>query len=164
MKVSTNAVLSVTVTALLTLGMASGVGATQKQQPKKSHGITETAAAQQYVALTKPLDVADRDFALKAKAWTNSTTAQEGEAEAQPAIAALTHFDEKLLTDKWPAADEADIKKLIRNDASAIADLKSLANVNVRNASAWLTKWKRDEQTIGTDAAIVRSDLGLPSN
>ncbi len=50
MNVSTKAALTVAVTAILTLGMASGVGATQKQQqPKKSHGITETAAAKQYV-------------------------------------------------------------------------------------------------------------------
>ena len=153
---STKAALTVAVTAILTFGVASGVGATQTHHA----AITKAAAANQYIALLKAEQ--PPSTALEPIRGKIPTSGKKAEAFVQPAIATLTHFDAKLLNEKWPSGDEADIKAEARDDAHVIADLRKLANINAHNTSTFYRTLSRDEQPAATAAAVVRSDIGLP--
>lgn len=134
-----------------------------KRKKAAAKGITTAAAGKQYLALVAPVNATLSAFGTEANGWTDSTTNAQAEADAQPAISALNSLDGKLLSDKWPAADETDIKSLVTNIAPVTGDLQGLSSVNLLNGSSWEATFQRDASNFSAAVAIVRHDLGLPA-
>jgi len=100
-------------------------------------------------------------FSKAAGAWPSSETGAQAEKSAQPAIAALKAGTAKLTDYPWPSGTVSDVHTLISAVGSLTGDLESLSSVNLFGSSSWASQYTRDVQTVKTDAALVRHDLGL---
>jgi hypothetical protein len=145
------------VLALSVLSSASVVGATTHKKPvPHPKAITEKAAAKQYLADVAPYNAANDAFY---NAWKGVTQASQLEGIVSPFLAASQTFDSLILRQKWPASDRQDVKALVAADEG---DLGSLEGANVSDISTIDGNLSRDANASGSDANILRSDLGLP--
>ncbi len=119
------------------------------------------AAATAYLAVATKLNRALGALSKTAAAWPSSETGAQAEKSAQPAIAALEAGTAKLTEYRWPSDVVSDAHALIGAVGSLTGDLESLSSVNLLSASSWASQFTRDAQTVKTDAALVRHDLGL---
>jgi len=65
---------------------------------------------------------------------------------------AVDACDAALLAVTWPGRAQVDVRSVVRDDATELADLEALN----------LTKARSDAGTLKQDANLVRGDLGLP--
>jgi hypothetical protein len=119
-------------------------------------------AAAIYVAAAAKGNAAMTSFADAAKAWPSSETGAEAEQAAQPAISALKQLDTTLTDYAWPANTTTDVHTLIAAAGAVVGDLEGLSSVNLFSSSTWSAQFIHDYDVVGTDANLVRHDLGLP--
>ena len=126
-------------------------------------GISEKAAAKQYLAISVPLNAAANKLVNLVGGWTNKITNAKAGNQAKPAIAAVLTFNRALASDAWPPSARSDVTALRKADAPLVADLRSLSSENLQNPSPILADFSRDESALGSAANVLRYDLGLPS-
>jgi len=144
----------------IALGIA-GCGETAAMPPATTPNTV--SAAQTYLTAVGSVDTGFTTFGDEVAAWTASTTGASAEAQAQPVIAELKHFQQVLITTSWPADTEADAKTLATDTSKVIGDLEGLSTLNLLDLSTWSATFASDASTLGTQSDIVRHDLGLPA-
>ena len=125
--------------------------------------MTKPQAGQAYLAAVGPYNEAWDRFEKQAAGWTDSTTANEVQAAADPVVKAARGYQAEVLAlaKSYPPAT-ADLKALVNAAGPFIADLASASTLNARNVNSWVRQAARDASNANAAANIVRSDLGLP--
>jgi hypothetical protein len=126
--------------------------------------VSTQSAAAVYAAAATKVNAVLSAFSAAASSWPSSETGPQAAASAGPSITALKVFDTTLTNAQWPANANADVHTLIEADGALSGDLQSLSQVNALSASSWATQFSRDATIDGTDANLVRHDLGLPAS
>ena len=126
--------------------------------------ITTKQAARQYLADAKPYNVANAKFDAAFAKWENEKnhTMAQTSVFVEPMVAAMSTFDRKALSQRWPAKVESAVRALVLDDATFQGDIESLPAVNVLTWSSWVSSFDKDATIDSTAANFVRSDLGLP--
>jgi hypothetical protein len=113
-----------------------------------------------YVAAAAKANAAAASFGTAADAWPASETGAQAEAAAGPLISAMKAFVTSLTDGAWPADATTDVHTLVSAAGAVIGDLDGLDAVT--SLSGWVQQLAHDEGSLGTDADLVRHDLGLP--
>lgn len=126
--------------------------------------ITTKQAAVQYLADVKPYNVAWDKFGAAFEKWAKHTggTAAHTGTFANPMVAAISTFDHKVLSQRWPANARSAIQTLVLDDAVLQGDLEGLPALNNLTLSSWAMSYRKDSTIDSAAADVVRSDLGLP--
>ena len=157
---------AVLVTGLLAAcGSPSARGGSATTSTTAPAGMTRAQAAEDYQSDVGPANAAVGAFQQKAQAWTDSTTATQAEADAQPLIRAINALEPKLLqlAQQYPSA-ATDLKAQVTAAATVAGDLTSLGSQTTFSASSWVQGFTTDAAKLGAASKIVRSDLGLPTS
>lgn len=124
--------------------------------------ITKKAAGKQYLKDVAPLNTQITKFNAESDKWTSATTDAQGEKAATPLIAALRTLQNKLLSQSWPSGAKHDVRVLYNETSSLEADLLTISTISDLDSGSWASKFANDATKVGSDANIVRHDLGLP--
>jgi hypothetical protein len=137
---------------------------TQAPAAKKTAAMTKATAAATFSKDVAPMDAALLTFVSVAKTWTNATPQSTVSAAINPTVAALNPGETKLneLATQYPAA-AANLHALTGAAGSLGATLLSATQQNPFNLSSWFIQLAQADATLGKDASIVRSQLGIPS-
>jgi hypothetical protein len=117
-----------------------------------------------YLRIVAPYNRAVDNFSRQAKALPADATETQLSGLISPLIAATITFNREALAVAWPTNVRADIRTLVTDDGAVMGDLESLNSTDPSTVSQALAAWSRDSSTADNAAAIVRADLGLPSN
>lgn len=151
--------------AAVTLAVALALGtpglASAHKPHKAHHGPSMKKARARYLAIVGPVNSAGTTFESAVKAAGTTLTGTELGTDAAPFEKAVETATHKLTTYHWPKRARADVRSLIVSLGTLEGDLASAGNVNALSASSWAGQFSRDDATAGTDAGLVRADLGL---
>jgi len=117
-----------------------------------------------YLAAATKGNAAIVAFGKAANSWPSSETGAQAEVSAQPAIAALKQFTTILTDYNWPSSATADVHALISAMGAVTGDLEGLSSVDLFSSSNWAQQFTHDASVTGTDADLVRHDLGLKAS
>jgi hypothetical protein len=120
------------------------------------------AAATAYVADVAPANIAVALLAVRADAWTSSTTDAEAEADAQPTISALEALETQLEGTNWPTVAKADVETLTTDEGQLNASLETLSTLNFLDEGTWVQAYTSAANAVNVADGEVRNDLGLP--
>lgn len=115
----------------------------------------------QYLRDVAPVNGAMSRFVVASRHWTNRTTDAQAERDATPFINALRSLQTSLANQHWPLKARRDVRSLYFDISSVEADLLSLGGLSMFNSSQWLSTFASDVTKMGSDATLVRHDLGL---
>jgi len=130
---------------------------------KAPTAMSEKTAAATYLKDVAPMNAALSTLVSEARSWTNSTPESTLAAAINPTVAAFKTGETNLnrLATEYPAA-ATDLHALTGAASSLGAVLLSATQQNVFSVSSWSTQLAQAAATVGNDASIVRSQLGLP--
>lgn len=150
------------VAALMVLSGTVAVGAKTHHKAHHPTTLTVKRAGKAFLADVAPLNAKITVFGAAATAWTSNTTDAQAEAAAAPVIAALTKFNSKMETTKWPSAAKQDVHSLVLAVSPLEAGLQNLATLNFLDVETWLQSFTTATDGVATADGLVRSDLHLP--
>lgn len=136
---------------------------TKAPAAKKTAAMSKATAAAIYLKDVAPMNAALTTLSAEGKTWTNSTPESTLSAAINPTVAAFNTGETKLneLATQYPAA-AANLHALTNAASSLGAVLLSATQQNVFSLSSWSTQLAQADATVGNEANIVRSQLGLP--
>jgi hypothetical protein len=153
------------------LGACSNPGAGRTEGSAKATAPSSTArttvsikaAAAVYAARAARADAVSGAFASEAAGWPLNETGAQAESSASSVIIALQAFVRRMTDTKWPANVTNDVQTLVAAIAPVLVDLRSLGDLaDLNDLSPWLQQFADDLTKVGTDAYLVRHDIGLP--
>ena len=132
--------------------------------PSASSGTLSVAAAgTAYLADVAPANTAIGALATQADGWTSSPTDAEAEADAQPAISALSTLETQLEGTNWPTVAKTDVETLTTDAGQLNASLETLSTLNFLDEGTWMQSFTSAANAVNVAAGEVRHDLGLPA-
>lgn len=114
---------------------------------------------QQYLSIVAPYNTAVTAAQAQLAKLPSDPTVAQVKPITDPLIGKITDFDKALLSARWPANVETDIHALIGADSAVVSDLEE-----IDSGTPDVNQMIHDFNASGSAAALVRSDLGLPSN
>ena len=145
---SSSAVASSARAAVSASDSASALGSSASSSAPGPSATPLSWYASRYVAIVTPALRAVTAFEGMHRPATDAQI-KAGFAIVKEAVDAC---DVALLSVAWPGKAEVDVRSLVRDDATELADFEALN----------LTKASSDGSVLRRDANLVRADLGLP--
>ena len=155
-RLPTTALLASLLLGTAGLTVASGTQAGATHPPAN---ITRAMAIRQYKALASAINPVITKFNAESQGWSAATPRAQGVADAKPMITAFQKFGFLLLAERWPSADEADIKTVAKDVIPIIGDLRAIGQESLGITSTFTANFDRDLTHLSAGLTLVNKDF-----